>query len=80
MSRYINVDKIEYHEDDAVYRHEINAIPTADVRENVQGEWLHERLISDTGYIHGECSICHKVRVVDNFCPNCGARMEEKDG
>lgn len=50
---------------------------TADVRENVYGEWLHEQLIPNTieGKMYGECSVCHKVRIVDNFCPNCGADM-----
>lgn len=31
MSRYIDADAIKYHEDDAVYRWEIDSIPTADV-------------------------------------------------
>ena len=38
MSRYIDADLIEYHEDSAVYKNEIDEIPTADVRENVKGE------------------------------------------
>lgn len=46
--------------------------------EPVHGEWLHEELIPNTveGHVHGECSVCHAVRVVDNYCPNCGAKME----
>ena len=42
------------------------------------GEWLHEELIPNTveGHVHGECSACHAVRIVDNYCPNCGAKME----
>lgn len=31
MSRYIDADAVEYHEDDAVYLWEIDAMPTADV-------------------------------------------------
>lgn len=42
-----------------------------------QGEWLHLTLIPDdiTGHMHGECSYCHKVRIIDKFCPNCGTKM-----
>ena len=48
----------------------IDDIPTADVRENVRGEW-----ISIMG--HQVCSICgYKNDIVPtNFCPNCGADM-----
>lgn len=57
--------------------------PAADVRENVHGEWLYQELIPNdiTGTMHGECSVCHKVRIIDKFCPNCGADMrgEEHD-
>lgn len=58
---------------------EIGDIPAADVRPVVRGKWLNLTLIPDdmTGHTYGECSICGKVRIIDNFCPNCGARMEE---
>lgn len=45
----------------------------ADVRPVVRGRWLHETEIE--GHACGECSACHKIRVIDNFCPNCGADM-----
>jgi len=45
----------------------------ADVRPVVQGRWLYETEIE--GHACGECSACHKIRVIDNFCPNCGAYM-----
>ena len=47
--------------------------PSADVRPAVWGRWLHETEIE--GHACGECSACHKIRVIDNFCPNCGADM-----
>lgn len=55
-------------------------MPAADVRENVHGEWLYQELIPNdiTGTMHGECSVCHKVRIIDKFCPNCGADMRKK--
>ena len=42
------------------------------------GHWINLQLIPDdiTGHTHGECSVCHKVRIVDKYCPNCGAKME----
>lgn len=43
------------------------------------GRWLHLHLDPDniTGHTKGECSICGKLRIVDNYCPNCGAKMDE---
>lgn len=40
-----------------------------------KGEWLHEQLIPDdiTGHTYGECSNCGHIRIIDNFCPHCGA-------
>lgn len=40
------------------------------------GQWLYVELVGGIdGHTEGECSICHRVRIVDNFCPNCGAKM-----
>ena len=58
----------------------IEEIPTADVRENVKGEWTKEE-----GYVAGDrewkCSICGAIfwngsMKRYHFCPNCGAQME----
>ena len=45
--------------------------PTADVRENVHGEWVLEHSSQ-----LWECTNCHEreIRTTD-FCPNCGADM-----
>ena len=51
----------------------VSEIPAADVRPVVRGRWLHETEIE--GHACGECSACHKIRVIDNFCPKCGADM-----
>ena len=55
----------------------IDTEPTADVRENVRGEWLH---ISD-GYCDVlKCSQCGKTTdSQSNFCPNCGCLMKGED-
>ena len=53
-------------------------MPTADVRENVRGEWIDAVVGTSTGYTYHEkrCSICGYGEVLPhNFCPNCGADM-----
>lgn len=64
-------------------------IPTADVRENVKGEWLDMERIEEseanviTEWQQARCSVCGKWHTTpymyfftyDNFCPNCGAEM-----
>ena len=43
------------------------------------GHWINPTMMPDNinGHIHGECSVCHKVRIVDKYCSNCGAKMVE---
>lgn len=53
-----------------------NNAPTADVRENVRGEWIDK--ITDYDVLEQECSMCGYIEYVvnkPNFCPNCGAKM-----
>ena len=62
-------------------------IPTADVRENVHGEWIDGRRMKMDGTYHWfrECSVCGHERYDANpdkdtdFCPNCGADMRGED-
>ena len=53
----------------------IDDIPTADVRENVRGEWIFP--YGDKKY--KRCSVCgrvfYSIPYNTNFCPNCGADM-----
>lgn len=67
----------EHHISAEFVKKTIEKMETADVRENVHGKWLHQELLPNNifGNMHGECSVCHKVRIIDNFCPNCGADM-----
>ena len=59
--------------------------PAADVAPVVHGQWIHTDLAS---HWHGkdECSECtyHEKDRSDlshfNYCPNCGAKMDEGDG
>lgn len=55
--------------------YDVIMLPAADVVPVRHGRWLYHTLID--GHIHAECSECHKVRIIDNFCPNCGAKMDE---
>lgn len=54
----------------------VEAVPAADVVEVRHGRWLKcSDVYSDGDY---ECSECHKRDWSDtNYCPNCGASMDE---
>ena len=90
MSRYIDADKLKdikfnniSNDKYGIYRmgwnDAIDAVvdnePTADVRENVRGEWIFP--YGDKKY--KRCSACGKtfysIPATSNFCPNCGAAM-----
>ena len=49
-------------------------IPTANVAPVRHGRWINHTMID--GHIHAECIECHKVRIIDNYCPNCGCKMD----
>lgn len=55
----------------------INAIPAADVAPVAHGRWIatHDEFCS--------CSLCkypvHAAWSQTNYCPNCGAKMNEKE-
>ena len=66
-------------EDDAIAV--LNSIPAADVRPVVRGKW-----VSVPHKLSRVCSLCwhdepykfaEKDVEVYNYCPNCGAKMEE---
>ena len=48
-----------------------------DARPEPLGKWLFKE-ITDDYHVTGRCSICKKRRRIDNYCPNCGARMVNK--
>ena len=50
--------------------------PTADVRENVRGEWI-DFSMSIKGVPTEACGVCGEwsLGMGKNFCPNCGADM-----
>lgn len=87
MVRYIDVGGIKKHiirdgnligERNYITFSELDEIPTADVRENVKGEWIKggEQPYFRKHFDIVVCSKCNKRGEHRwNFCPNCGADM-----
>lgn len=100
MSRYIDADKIIYtwlidndgkEHDGVTLQSVIDMMPTADVRENVKGEWLpHPNKDFREWDVCSACGVGCKRREYElgiagmeymteynyPYCPNCGAKME----
>lgn len=67
--------------------HCIEAMQTADVQEVRRGEWkpLSDDDQDEGVYLCSECGCreffpCYDQLLFYNFCPNCGAKMDGKDG
>ena len=59
------------YENPEICTQEINSIPVADVAPVVHGRWKRY------GKNLGECSECGEVVAIrNNYCPNCGAKMD----
>lgn len=56
---------------------DIEDAPAVDAAPVVRGEWIE--LHEENGHEVGTCSHCRHVRIVDNYCPNCGAKMNGED-
>ena len=52
----------------------VRSAPAIDAAPVVRGEWIE--LHEENGHEVGTCSHCRHVRIVDNYCPNCGAKMD----
>lgn len=59
----------------------IDRTPTADVQPVVHAHWI-ERQLSDRGEFEFCCSNCEHTYygydIPGNYCPNCGAKMDEE--
>ena len=83
--RYIDADKLQqaYKEIHGGKRSLlIDTEPTADVRENVRGEWIEDKkaeqehqLIFHKVWTCSQCGERQCRPKGSNFCPNCGADM-----
>ena len=84
--RLIDADALEYHKQlecmgngqyedvKVVYECDIDNAPTIDAEPVKHGKWIEGELYikcSECGYPVGHLS--------DNFCPNCGAKMERSE-
>lgn len=96
MARYIDVDKliadceeeiVDYDEDlqrhfvvKAVPTEYIEDFPTADVAEVKHGKWIGS-LDFPIMQAMIRCSLCNEPSItMSKFCPNCGAKMDLKEG
>lgn len=89
MSRYIDVDKLlqTLNKNKIPYNRKINYFitqaPIADVQKVRRGKWIERK-----GRAEATCSLCGRdvvYQIIDdrwqyeNYCPHCGAKMEETD-
>lgn len=67
----------------SAFKYDVYDAPSADVRENVHGEWLMSDESKLRPYMCSNCGCLHDVdtvmgKIVWQFCPNCGAQMDER--
>lgn len=84
MPKLIDADKLKQHyawwdnEDKKIFDTIIDLQPDA-VR---HGHWINhfDDLFPEDSSV--ECSVCHEYEGImanDNYCPNCGAKMDEEE-
>lgn len=54
----------------------IHALPSVTLQENT-GHWINKDVRKEEYVLSGKCSVCGQVRVIDEFCSHCGAKMVE---
>lgn len=61
--------------------HAIKALPAADVAPVVHGRWGTGRFNLETGNYEEQCTRCRNFskEYGKPYCPNCGAKMNEKE-
>ena len=87
MPRYIDADKIRYEEkenidgyvySEVVSRNKIDSMPIEDVKPVIHAKWVqvddNKERCSNGETIYCRDSYPYKR---NNYCPNCGAKMEE---
>lgn len=73
---------METETDAAVVLRMIDDAPAADVAPVVHGRWIHDGQRINGGIDWCHCSECGKSDnfcARTNYCPNCGAKMDEKE-
>ena len=69
-------EQVSYSREDATNC--IRYMDAADVAPVRHGRWIAP-FLSDGGNICAECSNCHKIRIIDDYCSACGAIMDLED-
>lgn len=61
---------------------DVSAIPAADVAPIRRGRWIPADQTGDCCYTCSECGFERDAYLLDvgNYCPNCGAKMDGKEG
>ena len=59
-------------------RQAIKDVPSADVVEVRHGTWKHDGSKWKYRFLCSECGY-KLINVPTNYCPNCGAKMDEKE-
>lgn len=79
----------QVHYEKVVFKRGIDNEPTVDVAPVRHGKWIPNEIMVHNYYaITGfKCSVCgegsltdcgHFITIKTNFCPNCGARMDQE--
>ena len=82
FKRILNVDFKHDYDGCVKFCH---SLPSVDVQEIKRGEWMFKFYFENmSGYDYGmSCSVCNKptyrqfAEKMPNYCPNCGAKMDE---
>lgn len=93
MPRYIDADKIFYRErmtvfynskpikEDVAFKQDIENVQTEDVAPVVHAHWTYEiddLFPVDSMMICSNCGEYERLGANDNYCGNCGAKMDEE--
>lgn len=67
------------------YREIVEIQPTADVVEVKHGRWIKASAYNDGIFNTAKCSVCETFQPIGEwdwqaYCPNCGAKMDLKEG
>ena len=84
MSRYIDTEKIKYSylplavmPDVFVTKKEIDEMPSEDVAPVIHGKWVYHYRLGK--FVCIDCGFEQKHKPTFRYCPNCGAKMYEKE-
>lgn len=56
----------------------IEDAPTIEAEPIRHGQWVNKEVDEIRCHVYGNCSVCHERKRIDNYCPNCGAKMDKE--